>query len=124
MSKTSAKAKDPRTSASAADGIKPRAAKTPRETVDDGAKDGAQGAATVTALLAAGGDPATAQERARKEAQEDCEVITVTVPRRFVLTDNNGHEHTYEVGIQEMPRHHAEHWYAKNHGVEEASADE
>ena len=45
------------------------------------------------------------------------EDVTVTVPKAFILNHGKGETH-YETGIYEMPRSHAEHWYAKHHGVE------
>lgn len=46
------------------------------------------------------------------------EMVSVTVPRGYNLTLDNGDTKRYESGIQDMPRSHAEHWYSKAHDVE------
>lgn len=39
----------------------------------------------------------------------------IVVRQAFNLTDDHGATVRYEVGEQEMPTAHADHWYAKNH---------
>lgn len=60
------------------------------------------------ALIAPKGKPEPVDKR---------DMVTVIVPKQFRLTDNAFREHAYEVGIQEMPRAHAEHKYSKANGV-------
>lgn len=43
--------------------------------------------------------------------------VVVNVPKRFILTLDNGQKQTFEVGPQTMPRALAEHWYSKANGV-------
>lgn len=45
------------------------------------------------------------------------EMVTATVPKAFNLTLDAGHTIRINAGTQEMPRSHAEHWYALAHGV-------
>jgi hypothetical protein len=47
------------------------------------------------------------------------ELITVTVPKAYTLNADDGKVHQIPVGVQEMLRSHAEHWFSKAHGVEE-----
>lgn len=51
--------------------------------------------------------------RAKKE-----EMVSATVPRGFNLTLDDGSVKRYEPGVQDMPKSHAKHWYAKAHDVE------
>lgn len=44
--------------------------------------------------------------------------VTVMVPQKFTLTADDGVPVKYEVGIQDMPRSHATHWFSKVQGVE------
>ena len=45
------------------------------------------------------------------------ELVLVTIPKGFTLTDDGHHTFRYEAGPGKMPRTHAEHWYAKKQGV-------
>lgn len=53
--------------------------------------------------------------RERKKIED---LVSVTVPQRFNLTLDHGVVVEYAAGIQDMPKSHAEHWYAKANGVE------
>lgn len=46
------------------------------------------------------------------------ELVSVTLPVPMNLHDDAGVMHKYEPGVQDMPREHAEHWYAKALGLE------
>jgi hypothetical protein len=49
-------------------------------------------------------------------AQED-ELVTVVVPKAFMLTLDDHTPIAYAAGTQEMPVSHAAHWFARAHGV-------
>lgn len=52
------------------------------------------------------------------EQTEDDDMVTAVVPKAFKLTLDD-HKHVeYEAGTQDMPRAHAEHWFAVAMGVE------
>lgn len=53
----------------------------------------------------------------RKRAALD-EMVTVIVPKPFKLTDDKHGTKHYDVGIQEMTRSDATHWFAVANGVE------
>jgi len=55
--------------------------------------------------------------RGKPEPVDKRDMVTAIVPRQFRLTDDAFREHIYEVGIQEMPRAHAEHKYSVANGV-------
>jgi len=49
---------------------------------------------------------------------DDEDMVTAIIPTAFQLTlDNHAHV-KYEAGTQDMPREHAEHWFAVAMGVE------
>lgn len=52
-----------------------------------------------------------------KVSAEVVDMVTVTVPKPFILRVDNFTEKKYAAGVQEMERSHAEHWYAKAYGV-------
>ena len=54
----------------------------------------------------------------RRPSAKDVEMVSVTVPRAFILNDDGGVKHNYGPGVQDMPRSHAEHYYAAANGVE------
>lgn len=58
-------------------------------------------------------DPVKAAER--DEADKD--TVTAIISKAFRLTDDGHRETHYDVGIVDMPRSHADHWYAKSMGV-------
>lgn len=76
-----------------------------------------ESAATANDAPGAGGEVKHAPRRTLLEGANDKQV-KVNVPKPFRLTDATGAEHQYTVGEQEMPEDHADHWYAKAHGVE------
>lgn len=49
----------------------------------------------------------------RRTKVED--LVSVTVHTPFKLTDDNGVQHHYHAGTQDVPREHAAHWYAAHH---------
>lgn len=48
---------------------------------------------------------------------DESDVVTAHVPKGFNLTLDSGHTIRINAGTQEMPREHAEHYYAKANGV-------
>lgn len=66
--------------------------------------------------------PMSAEEatNAAEAAGED--IVMASVPKGFRLTLDTYREVVYEAGAQQMPRSHAEHWYAKANGVKVARA--
>lgn len=58
----------------------------------------------------------TPRPRAAEPATAD-DSITVVVPKPFILNADDGKQHTYQAGTQEMPRSHAEHWWSVANGV-------
>lgn len=54
----------------------------------------------------------------RRSTKKDVEMVSATVPRAFTLTTDDGKQHRYEMGVQDIPRAHAEHAYAAANGVE------
>ena len=70
-------------------------------------------------------EPATEPERGEQpkpEGAKAAETVTALVPQAFILTDDQHRMHHYAAGLQEMPRAHAEHPYARAHGVEAVKA--
>lgn len=61
--------------------------------------------------------PMTAEQAADAAEQAGEELVMATVVKPFRLTLDNYREVVYEPGVQEMPRSHADHWYAKANGV-------
>ena len=49
---------------------------------------------------------------------DDDDMVTAIIPTAFQLTLDNHHHVKYEAGTQDMPRAHAEHWFAVAMGVE------
>lgn len=92
------------------------AAKTPAATTSAPATD-PRGAPPPTA--AAEDDEVKVRTKARVKDEPDDEMVTVKAPRPFKLTVPGKTEPIdYPTGIYEMPRSHAEHWYAQQFGVE------
>lgn len=52
------------------------------------------------------------------EKVEDDDMVTAIVPKAFQLTLDNHERVAYEPGTMDMPRAHAEHWFAVAMGVE------
>ena len=50
------------------------------------------------------------------------DLVTVTVQKAFVLTLDTHQKVPYGSGIQEMPREHADHWWAVANGVQQYKA--
>lgn len=50
-------------------------------------------------------------------AQIDSSKVTVVIPKSFNLTLDDRTVVAYKAGTQNIPREHAEHWYAKANGV-------
>ena len=61
--------------------------------------------------------PMSADEAAKQAEEAGEEMVMATVTKAFRLTLDSYREVVYEPGVQEMPRSHAEHWYAKANGV-------
>lgn len=56
--------------------------------------------------------------RPRADLAPEADLVDVEPIRQpFRLTDDRGAEHEYGPATRQMPRAHATHWYAKNHGV-------
>lgn len=57
--------------------------------------------------------------QAEKEAvaSDSNTTVTAIVPKAFKLNLENGGLIDYEAGVQEMPLHHASHWYSRANGV-------
>lgn len=119
MASTKPAAKTPRTQTP-----DPRASAAPKararaQIEDETEKKGAipeEALAATARLLAAGGNLEAA--KLKEPTKREAELVTAAVPRPLMLTDDNSVVHKYDVGVQDMPRAHAEHWYAKAHGVE------
>lgn len=60
-------------------------------------------------------DPAVVVRR--RVIGADQELVKVSVPRGFRVDDGTG-VHEYPAGTEQMPAEHADHWYAKAHGVQ------
>lgn len=58
------------------------------------------------------------EEASAAVATEVLDMVTVTVPRAFKLALDHFHVKDFKAGVQQMERSHAEHWFAKNNGVE------
>ena len=50
------------------------------------------------------------------QLHEDDEVMVI-VPKDFILTDDEHAPHKYKAGTYYMDREHANHWWARAHGV-------
>lgn len=50
------------------------------------------------------------------------DLVTVTAPKAFTLTLDTHQKVQYGAGIQEMPREHADHWWAIANGVQQYKA--
>lgn len=60
---------------------------------------------------------ANAEDQPQDVATEGDPEVIATVIKPFTLTLNDGSSRHYDVGAQRMPKSHADHWYAKAHGV-------
>ena len=77
-----------------------------------------ESAATANDAPGAGGSlPHPAPRRTLLEGA-DTTTVKVKVHKPFRLTDAGGVEHVYDETVTEMPKDHAEHWYARAHNVE------
>lgn len=79
-----------------------------------------------TSVVAVGPAPATvikndviahAPPPVADDPDADVDMVTANVPRAFKLRLDHTTQIAYNAGAQSMPRAHAEHWYAQNHGV-------
>lgn len=66
-------------------------------------------------IASAAGKPP--EDVATEETSADDPIVTANVVTAFNLTTDDGSIKRYEVGANKMPRSHADHWYAKAHGV-------
>lgn len=61
---------------------------------------------------------AKAAEAAKAKAEaEQLDMVDAVIPKTFKLVLQDGSEKVYVDGTYPMPRAHAEHWFAKAHGV-------
>jgi len=97
----SASAKDPRDAGKTGTGTERNPLAPPGASADDHK--------TLPATL---GEP---PKRERKRFDDADPLVTVRVARGFNLTLDHGPVVRYEQGVQEMPKSHSEHWYAKHH---------
>jgi hypothetical protein len=65
-------------------------------------------------------ESAAAQLRALDAAESP--LVSVIVPKAFNYTADDHSLISYEAGIYDMPRAHAEHWYSKAMGVKTAKS--
>lgn len=75
-----------------------------------------ESAATANDEPGAGSSTGDAPPVSRHQLMRTGDLVKVHVAKAFTLTDGLG-EHRYEVGVNEMPAEHVDHWYAKAHGV-------
>lgn len=68
------------------------------------------GAAGKLPTSTSGAEPPQPRKRARVQ-----DLVSVTVHTPFKLTDDDGVQHHYHAGTQDVPREHADHWYAAHH---------
>jgi len=61
--------------------------------------------------------PVVGKSAAVIEQLDHAEKILVNAPRGFTLTLDDGTPCVIRAGVQSLPRHLAEHWYAKAFGV-------
>ncbi len=77
-----------------------------------------ESAATANDAPGAGDSTGHSFSRPRRQLAAEADVVDVEPTRSaFMLTSGHGAEAHYPAGTTRMPRAHAEHWYAKNHGV-------
>lgn len=81
------------------------------------AKADAEAAAKASELAGYTATAATAAAVAERERKAKLDLVTVVVPKQFKLTLDNHEVIAYRDGTYEMPRSHANHWYAKASGV-------
>lgn len=89
------------------------AAKAPRQPAAD-----PRGAGTPPAGTPPAADPQQPPAPKAKRAALAEDMVSVTVPRAFKLTRDDGSLVEYAEGIYDMPKKDAEHFYAKANGVE------
>lgn len=89
---------------------------TPSKTLPEG--DPSADSPMNKVLAASQQGPADQQTAVREAKRHGEDVVTTIVPKTFQLTGNDHRVVAYEAGIIDMPRAHAEHWYAKAQGVE------
>lgn len=75
-----------------------------------------ESAATANDAPGAGGEVKHSSRRTLLEGA-NAKQVKVHVAKPFKLTDATGVEHHYSPGEQDMAEDHADHWYAKAHGV-------
>lgn len=63
------------------------------------------------------GQPGTGGDEPRPRKKRE-ETVSCTVPKAFKLQLDHGETVDIREGIQDLPRSHADHWYAKANGVE------
>jgi hypothetical protein len=51
------------------------------------------------------------------QTEEPVVMVTVTVPKAYILRVDDHTTVPYKAGVQEMPLVHADHWWSKNNGV-------
>lgn len=90
----------------------------PRQSADQQPTEDAKATGTGRRALLAKQEP-TGEMLARgtPATSADKDMVTVVIPKAFKLACDDGEQITYEVGIQDMPRKHATHWFSKAQGV-------
>lgn len=61
---------------------------------------------------------AKAEKPAKAVEGEVVDMVTVTVPKAFILRPDHFQELKFNAGVQKMERQYAEHWWSKANGVE------
>jgi len=90
-------------------------AKKPRTSVIEG--DPSANSPINKSLAAQTQGPADQQQALKIAKDEGDDIVTAVVPKNFNLTDNQHRLFEYEAGVIDMPRSHAEHWFAVAQGV-------
>jgi hypothetical protein len=54
---------------------------------------------------------------AERTSPDDRDLVTAIVPKPFKFTCDDGTTIDYDVGVQDMPKKHANHWWSKAQGV-------
>jgi hypothetical protein len=79
--------------------------------------------ARLTLLQVTSDQQAQAEAQAKAADAHDDTKVMVESPRAFTLVDARGKDVKFAAGVQSVDRDHAEHWYAKAHGVKVVKAD-
>lgn len=69
-------------------------------------------------LLAKNEVPTPMLDKAHQTSPGDSDLVTAVVPKAFRLTCDDNTVIDYGVGIQDMPKSHATHWFSKAQGVQ------